>query len=333
MSLDVGLPVGCLAVTQGSSGTAVLAAGLSKFAGRYWTGEIVIASASAGGDELGALGKSSLRAGVAGLAWLPTDVGTGSRFLVSGSDDGRLDLWDFAAAEDAALANLHSIVAHDDIITDVASSPAAAAASVASCSRDCSVRTWACTAADIQCVEALTGHAEAVHCVAWGTEPAVLLSGSRDATARAWDTRTGACSALLDVGCAVHAAAAYPGSACQIAVGAAHGVVYVFDLRRPASALSQQRLHADAVRRLAFSTRTGCALALASASDDGQVLLSSTSQKLGICWEPRATLRPAGGAYVHGLTWSPVTDTDSQPLLFAGGWDGSITCTPVDLAS
>ena len=61
----------------------------------------------------------------------------GSRFLVSGSDDGRLDLWEFAEMQEAALANLHSIVAHDDIVTDVAASPAAASTSVASSSRDC----------------------------------------------------------------------------------------------------------------------------------------------------------------------------------------------------
>jgi len=58
-----------------------------------------------------------------------------SRFLVSGSDDGRLDLWEFSATEDAALANLHSAVAHDDIITDVATSREAP--TVASSSRDC----------------------------------------------------------------------------------------------------------------------------------------------------------------------------------------------------
>ena len=43
----------------------------------------------------------------------------------------------------------------------------------------CSVRTWACTAADIQCVEQLAGHRQAVHCVAWGAEPSTLLSGSQ----------------------------------------------------------------------------------------------------------------------------------------------------------
>ncbi len=58
-----------------------------------------------------------------------------SRFLVSGSDDGRLDLWEFSATEDAALANLHSAVAHDDIITDVATGREAP--TVASSSRDC----------------------------------------------------------------------------------------------------------------------------------------------------------------------------------------------------
>ena len=56
---------------------------------------------------------------------------------MSGSDDGRLDLWEFAGSQEAALANLHSTVAHDDIVSDVAATPAAAPASVASSSRDC----------------------------------------------------------------------------------------------------------------------------------------------------------------------------------------------------
>ena len=42
-----------------------------------------------------------------------------------------------------------------------------------------SVRTWACAAADIQCVDQLSGHRQAVHCVAWGAEPSTLLSGSQ----------------------------------------------------------------------------------------------------------------------------------------------------------
>ena len=201
----------------------------------------------------------------------------GSRFLVSGSDDGRLDLWEFAEVQEAALANLHSIIAHDDIVSDVAASPAPASTSIASSSRECrhalaikwglhcvlsltktgvypccvpwcqvclylclwsflkrrcashahtglhrsrhsvhiqcmepagvitarprpamgcsllaaqeppehmclvcgSVRTWACTAADIQYVDQLSGHRQAVHCVAWGAEPSTLLSGSQ----------------------------------------------------------------------------------------------------------------------------------------------------------
>ena len=197
---------------------------------------------------------------------------------MSGSDDGRLDLWEFAEVQEAALANLHSIIAHDDIVSDVAASPAPASTSIASSSRDCrhalaikwgfalcaqpnqdrcnilaafpgagcastcaygsflkrrcashahpglhrsrhsvhlqcvepagviiarprpamgcsllaaqeppehmclvcgSVRTWACTAADIQYVDQLSGHRQAVHCVAWGAEPSTLLSGSQ----------------------------------------------------------------------------------------------------------------------------------------------------------
>jgi hypothetical protein len=44
---------------------------------------------------------------------------------------------------------------------------------------DRSVRTWSCTSADVQCTALLTGHDQAVHCVAWGAEPSSLLSGSQ----------------------------------------------------------------------------------------------------------------------------------------------------------
>ena len=83
MELNVGLPIGCLAATHGHSGGTLLAAGLSQFVGRYWTGEVVVASCSGDFRELTALGTSSLRAGVAGLAWLPASVGLGK--LVEGS--------------------------------------------------------------------------------------------------------------------------------------------------------------------------------------------------------------------------------------------------------
>ena len=76
MALQLGLPIGCMAATQDCSGGTVLAAGLSQFVGRYWTGEIVLASTSSTCDELVLLGKSSLRAGVAGLGWLPAQGGT-----------------------------------------------------------------------------------------------------------------------------------------------------------------------------------------------------------------------------------------------------------------
>lgn len=48
-----------------------------------------------------------------------------------------------------------------------------------------SVRTWTCTPADVQCVAQLTGHGQAVHCVAWGAEPSSLLSGAQARLTRA----------------------------------------------------------------------------------------------------------------------------------------------------
>lgn len=77
MALNLGLPIGCLAAAPGTDGDQLLAAGLSQFVGRYWTGEIVLLSVGAGSTALVTLGKSSLRAGVAGLGWLPAQAGTG----------------------------------------------------------------------------------------------------------------------------------------------------------------------------------------------------------------------------------------------------------------
>ena len=77
MALNLGLPIGCLAAAPGTDGDQLLAAGLSQFVGRYWTGEIVLLSVSAGSTAPVTLGKSSLRAGVAGLGWLPVQAGTG----------------------------------------------------------------------------------------------------------------------------------------------------------------------------------------------------------------------------------------------------------------
>jgi hypothetical protein len=77
VALNVGLPIGCLAAIPGTDGDQLLAAGLTQFVGRYWTGEVVLLSVAAGSTALVTLGKSSLRAGVAGLSWLPVQAGTG----------------------------------------------------------------------------------------------------------------------------------------------------------------------------------------------------------------------------------------------------------------
>ncbi len=84
-------------------------------------------------------------------------------------------------------------------------------------------------------------------------------------------------------------------------------------------------------KRRRWSVAGASAPALASAGDDGAVQLCAPSGKPARCWERRASVRPAGGAYAHGLAWGAAAGGVAP--LFVGAWDGELACSLIDLAA
>ena len=106
----------------------------------------------------------------------------------------------------------------------------------------------------------------------------------------------------------------------------------------------------------------GSSLPLATAGDDGQVVLSALQKsevnalpisRVALCvcispaslsmyksarawhagshWQLQRSVRPLGGAYAHGLAWGPSLSADGHSPLFVGAWDGSLSCSMIEL--
>jgi WD40 repeat protein len=104
------------------------------------------------------------------------------RFVVSGSRDRTLKVWDReTGAERATLAG------HTDIVTGCAISPDARF--VASASWDRTVRLWDLTTGLEPAV--FTGHTLSCTCCAFTHDGRTVVSGSSDTTVRAWDVAAG----------------------------------------------------------------------------------------------------------------------------------------------
>mmetsp|Transcript_37389 Transcript_37389/g.88395 ORF Transcript_37389/g.88395 Transcript_37389/m.88395 type:complete len:422 (+) Transcript_37389:199-1464(+) len=115
---------------------------------------------------------------VTGVSWYPNDTG----LFVSGGFDKAVKAWDTNRAEVAftfpmpdkvhcvqmpAVAHRHNLIA------------------VGSADR----RVYLCDLASGGSQHALSGHSEAVNCVAWSDQEFVLASGGMDGTLRIWDIR------------------------------------------------------------------------------------------------------------------------------------------------
>ncbi len=103
-----------LSVAASADGPLLIAAAASSFIGRWWTGSVAVAARDPASGDIRLLAESALRAGVAGVAWLPAPDGQPAA-LVSGSDDGSVDVWRYQAGE-AQLRHQHGSVAHDDLV-------------------------------------------------------------------------------------------------------------------------------------------------------------------------------------------------------------------------
>jgi len=115
--------------------------------------------------------------GVRSVAWSPD-----ARFLLTGSRDRTLALWDASTGE-----RVRVMEGHDGGVTSVAFSPDGALA--LSGSQDKSVILWEVASGKL--LRRMKGHAQWVTCVAFAPDGRRALSGSLDRTAILWDTTDG----------------------------------------------------------------------------------------------------------------------------------------------
>jgi WD40 repeat protein/serine/threonine protein kinase len=104
------------------------------------------------------------------------------RFLISGSDDKTIRLWDVATGEE-----IRCFQGHTDKVTAVSVSPDGR--HLLSGSRDKTLRLWdVATGKEVRRFE---GHTDAVHAVCFTTYGLRAVSGGKDETIRFWEVSTG----------------------------------------------------------------------------------------------------------------------------------------------
>lgn len=119
-------------------------------------------------------------------------------------------------------------------------------------------------------VQEYEAHAKRIWSVDFcGADPSLLASGSDDCTVKLWSTRAQASVAQLDLRANVCAVKWRPGSSHQLAVGSADHVVYLYDLRRPATPLASFAGHRKAVSYVRWAGENE----IASASTDSTLRL------------------------------------------------------------
>ncbi|KNZ82248.1 hypothetical protein J132_04209, partial [Termitomyces sp. J132] len=105
------------------------------------------------------------------------------KFIVSGSDDSSVRVWDASSG-----VQLQELNGHTDLVTSVAFSPNGKP--IVSSSYDKSVRVWdAFSGAQLQ---ELIGHTDEVTSVAFSPDGKSIVSGSNDNTVRVWNATSGA---------------------------------------------------------------------------------------------------------------------------------------------
>ncbi|GMH35853.1 hypothetical protein BSKO_03721 [Bryopsis sp. KO-2023] len=299
----------------------LLAAGLSNFTGRWWTGEVsVLEPTRSGSEKAWTRGSGRLRCGVSGVDWLRN---TGGAALVSGGDDGSVDVWEVVVDDSGdAIEVIHqeNSVSHSSIVTSVASQPCAeseTAKFIATSSLDGTAALWDVGQGGLQWVNSMKRSRAAVSRVRWcAWDNRCFSTASDDGEVRLW--RVGERNPwgrfLVDT-------PAYDAVWLEentLVVSDEAGSVRLFDARKPGEFVVRINLGDDSIRVLALS----CKGVLAAGSDSGEVFLVDGIQ--GNAPAVNSILPSMHGAYVRGLAW------DGPSNLYRGGWDGGVTKLEID---
>jgi WD40 repeat protein len=198
---------------------------------------------------------------------------TGTR-LVTGGDDGRLQIWDSDGAKVGTF--------HRDVVARV-DSVAASRDQVLAGSSDGQVQIWDLATGTI--AKSFIGHSLAVYAVAWGPSGSIASCG-RDATARIWNVTTGTAMRVLKLDGPCVCVALSPDGSSVVTATNKHAQIWSRDSSQPVALEGHQ------------NTVTGAMFAM-----DGLVVTTSDDATVGI-WD-------ATGRQLDTLPFpSPVTNID-----------------------
>ncbi|MGI0486567.1 NB-ARC domain-containing protein [Pantanalinema rosaneae CENA516] len=250
---------------------------------------------------------------VSTLAFVPSGTVTAlnsleqcqSQFLLSGSDDGTLKLWDCDRGE-----CLRTFKGHDGWVHSVNISPDGRWC--VSGSWDQTVKLWDCQTGE--CLQTWREHSSRVKCVAFSPDGRTVASGSDDQTVRLWSVETGEYLQTLQGHAGAVSAIAFSPCGQWIASGSADQVIRIWDL---ATGICQQiwQGHTQRVRTVAFSP-------------DGQWLASGGDDRTVRVWDVTTGQNTKTMQGHRKTVWSIAVHPVAQTIISGGEdeliqvWDG-----------
>ncbi|RYG93414.1 WD40 repeat domain-containing protein, partial [archaeon] len=158
----------------------------------------------------------------------------------------------------------------------------------------------------------LHGHTSSINRIAWSPDGLLLASPSSDGTVRIWNTQTGECIRVLQMGGSITTITWSPDS--KIAAFASKGTtIFLWEAEKNPGITSFTTPYGGDVYMLAWSPNSDI---LASASRDGSIRLWDKQQELSV----QSTSQTMRAAAALCLDWSP----DGKYIVF-GGFSGHIT--------
>ncbi len=241
--------------------------------------------------------------------------------IVSGSDDGSVQIWDAVTGEPAA-----ALSGHERAVNAVAIGRAGDRDIIVSGSADHTVRIWDAVTGK-QAAPPLSGHERAVNAVAIGRagDRDIIISGSADRTVRIWDPVTGdpASLPLEGLRSVVYAAAIGQAGGHDVVIsGSYDGSVRIWDAVTGKPTGQPMAGHDGSVLALAMG-QAGDRDIIVSGSDDCTVRVwdAVTGKPVGVpLIDDKATAKPEAEA-VEAVAVGRAGDRD---IIISGSADGTV---------
>ncbi len=237
---------------------------------------------------------------VTSVAFSPNNL-----FLLSGSYDKSLRLWDANSGECLAVLD-----GHEEGINSVAFSPDGSrliSGSGSSNSTDNTLRLWNVVGGE--CLLVLRGHEDYVSSVGFSPDGKRLLSGSKDKTIRIWNTTTGECLSIIQGHENWVTTAKFSPDGRRLLSGSKDKTLRLWDSNN-GRCLSVMEGHGEMVTSVAFSP-------------DGGRIVSGSGDKTLRLWDCASGECIAEMEGHDGVVNSVVFSADGQ-LVLSGSWDNTL---------